>query len=119
MRPLHRLAPAALAVTCVLVLPYEAVSHARVPVMKPGQTGNAERFGAECRVRVDESDVTAHCHNPYPEPDHVRLHIECERWWDLDTDTSPVAAAPAQTVRLDGRCWKEVRAAWVSHARGS
>ncbi|MFE1042701.1 hypothetical protein ACFW4L_28865, partial [Streptomyces sp. NPDC058832] len=60
----------------------------------------------------------AHCHNPYPEPDHVRLHIECERWWDLDTDTSPVQAAPAQTVRLDGRCWKEVRAAWVSHARG-
>ncbi|MFC8823082.1 hypothetical protein [Streptomyces rochei] len=110
MRPLHRPVCAALAVACVLILPAEAAAHATVP---------AESFGAACRVRVEASDVTAYCHNPYPEPDHVRLHVECARWWDLDGDTFPVVAGPAQTVRLDGRCWKDVRAAWVSHARES
>ncbi|MGW8061386.1 hypothetical protein ACVV2G_03670 [Streptomyces ziwulingensis] len=116
MRPLHRLASVTAALACVLFLPYEATSHTRVPA---GQAGDAEPFGAACRVRVDHSDVTAHCHNPYPRTDHVRLHIECARWWDLDSDGPAVPAGPAQTVRLDGRCWKDVRAAWVSHARGS
>ncbi|MEU4148167.1 hypothetical protein [Streptomyces parvulus] len=114
MRPLARLAPAALALVCVLLLPYEAMSHARV---EAGGPARAEPFGSECRVRVDDSDVTAHCHNPYPETDAVRLHVECARWWDLDGDSAPVEAGPAQTVRLDGRCWKEVRSAWVSHLR--
>jgi hypothetical protein len=114
VRPLARLASATLALACVLVLPYEAVSHARVPA---GDTAPAQPFGAECRVRVDDSDVTAYCHNPYPETDRVRLHIECARWWDLDSDGSEAEAGPAQTVRLDGRCWKEVAAAWVSHRR--
>ncbi|WP_395572718.1 hypothetical protein [Streptomyces sp. BK79] len=114
MRLLPRLASATVALACVLVLPYEAMSHARVPA---GDTEPTELFGAECRVRVDDSDVTAYCHNPYPETDHVRLHIECVDWWDLDSDGPAVPAGPAQTVRLDGRCWNEVQAAWVSHRR--
>ncbi|MGW7279966.1 hypothetical protein ACWGIV_16995 [Streptomyces sp. NPDC054844] len=114
MRLLPRLASAVLALAFVLTLPYEAVSHARVPA---SDTASGQLFGAECRVRVDGSDVTAYCHNPYPETDHVRLHVECARWWDLDSDGSAVPAGPAQTVRLDGRCWKEVQAAWVSHQR--
>ncbi|MFE5397571.1 hypothetical protein ACFQ9U_23815 [Streptomyces sp. NPDC056568] len=121
MRPLHRLASATVALAWVLFLPYEAVSYARVPTgdAEGPSDAAAEPFGAECRVRVDASDVTAHCHNPYPQADHVRLHIECADWWDLDSDGSAVRAGPAQTVRLDGRCWKEVRSAWVSHAPGS
>ena len=88
----------------------KTVPHARVPVEE-------RPFGATCRTRVDGSYVTAYCHNPYPEPDHVRLHIECDRWWDIDTDAPRVEAGPAQTVRLTGRCWKEVRAAWVGHQK--
>lgn len=74
-------------------------------------------FGAECRTAVAGPDVVAYCHNPYPETDHVRLHVECARWWDIDSDSRPVDAQPALTVRLTGRCWKEVRAVWVSHQR--
>ncbi|MFG2544619.1 hypothetical protein ACGFOM_19470 [Streptomyces sp. NPDC048594] len=116
MRPLARLASASLALACVLVLPYEAMSHARVGT-GDSHSLRAEPFGSACRVRVVDSDVTAHCHNPYPATDSVRLHVECARWWDLDSDAAPVEAGPAQTVRLDGRCWKEVRSAWVSHRR--
>ncbi|MFJ8543597.1 hypothetical protein ACIRFH_16550 [Streptomyces sp. NPDC093586] len=116
MRPLHRPVPATLALACVLFLPYEAMSHARVP---DGDTAPAEPFGAACRVRVDDSAVTAYCHNPYPETDEVRLHVECARWWDLDSDGPTVEAGPAQTVRLGGRCWKDVRTAWVSHRRAN
>ncbi|AQS70293.1 hypothetical protein [Streptomyces pactum] len=114
MRPFPRLASATVALACVLILPNEAMSHARVPAAGAASGG---LFGAECRVRVDASDVTAYCHNPYPETDHVRLHVECARWWDLDGDGPAVVAGPAQTVRLDGRCWKDVQAAWVSHQR--
>ncbi|GGQ49233.1 hypothetical protein [Streptomyces flaveolus] len=114
MRPLHRLASATLALACVLLLPCEAMSHARVPSR---DAAPAELFGAECRIRVDGSGVTAYCHNPYPDTDEVRLHIECARWWDLDSDGPAVEAGPAQTVRLDGRCWKDVQTAWVSHRR--
>lgn len=74
-------------------------------------------FGAECRSSVQGSTAVAYCHNPYPETDRVRLHIECDRWWDVDSDSRPVAAGPATTVRLTGRCWKEIRAVWVSHQR--
>ncbi|MFI7012428.1 hypothetical protein [Streptomyces sp. NPDC050145] len=74
-----------------------------------------EPFGAGCRVRVDGSRVSATCHNPYPGVDRVALHVECDRWWDIDTDTAPRAVGPAETVRLAGRCWKDVRSAWVSH----
>ncbi|MBD0420969.1 hypothetical protein H0H10_17750 [Streptomyces sp. TRM S81-3] len=115
MRFSRVLAAAPLAVVCVLLLPYEAMSHARVATADTP----AEDFGAACRVRVDGSRVTAYCHNPYPETDRVSLHVECARWWDLDTDGAAVEALPAQTVRLTGRCWKEVASAWVSHGRVS
>ncbi|WP_221355123.1 hypothetical protein [Streptomyces beigongshangae] len=110
------------ALTLVLAAPCDAAPHpagtvvprARTPVSAPGE----ERpFGAVCRTVVDGSRVTADCRNPYPEPDRVGLHVECERWWDLDADGARVEAGPAQHVRLTGRCWKEVRSAWVSHRR--
>jgi hypothetical protein len=106
------LASATAAVVLVLCLPYEAVPHARVQHPAP-----AEPFGAECRTRVTGSHVTAYCHNPYPQTDGVSLHVECDRWWDLDTDSATVDAGPAMTVRLTGRCWEEVRSAWITHQR--
>ncbi|GAA2454958.1 hypothetical protein [Streptomyces glaucus] len=113
MRLSRSLASATVAVALVLSLACEAMPHARVDTGEsPGRP-----FGAACRIRVTGSEVTAYCHNPYPDPDRVRLHIECARWWDLDTDTSPVEAGPAQTVRLTGRCWKEVGSVWISHRR--
>ncbi|MGW0827290.1 hypothetical protein [Streptomyces sp. NPDC002845] len=104
-------APVLVAVALVMSLPYEATPHARVAADKP------EPFGASCWTTVTGSNVIAYCHNPYVDLDHVRLHIECDRWWDLDSDGAPVETGPAQTVRLTGRCWKEVRSAWVSHQR--
>jgi hypothetical protein len=109
------LAPAAVVALClVFSLPYDASPHARV---KTPEAAVPEPFGAECRVGVHGSRVVAYCHNPYADIDRVRLHIECDRWWDLDTDGAPADAGPALTVRLTGRCWKEVRSAWVSHQR--
>lgn len=110
MRLFPSLAPVTAAVALVLGPPCEAFAHPRVDDARP--------FGAECRTAVRGSHVVAYCHNPYAETDRVRLHIECDRWWDLDTDGSPVEAGPAMTVRLTGRCWKEVRSAWVSHEKG-
>ncbi|GCB50543.1 hypothetical protein [Streptomyces sp. NL15-2K] len=115
MRMSRSLASATVAVSLVLCLPYEAIPHARVEVRK---APSPEPFGAWCRSRVTGSQVTAYCHNPYPRPDHVSLHIECARWWDVDSDGAPVEAGPAQTVRLTGRCWKEVRSVWISHRKG-
>ncbi|MFF8035316.1 MULTISPECIES: hypothetical protein [unclassified Streptomyces] len=109
---LSRLAPATAAVVLVLTLPYEAVAHVRPATADPG-----DPFGAACWIRVEGSEVTAFCHNPYPDIDRVGLHVECVHWWDLDSDGSRVAAGPAQTVRLTGRCWSEVDSAWVSHLR--
>ncbi|GHD35267.1 hypothetical protein GCM10010313_82510 [Streptomyces violarus] len=117
MRSSRRMASLSVAAALVLTLAYEAVPHARVPA--DDEQERAALFGAACRVRVNDSRVTAFCHNPYPETDRVSLHIECARWWDIDTDSSPVEAGPAQTVRLKGRCWKEVGDAWVSHRRAS
>ncbi|MFF9026094.1 hypothetical protein [Streptomyces iakyrus] len=117
MRLSRRTASASLAaVALVLTLAYEAVPHARVPA---DEGEPADPFGAACRIRVTGSKVTAYCHNPYPETDRVSLHVECVRWWDIDTDSSPVEAGPAQTVRLTGRCWKEVGDVWISHRRES
>ncbi|MFC8295737.1 hypothetical protein ACFUJ0_22270 [Streptomyces sp. NPDC057242] len=78
-------------------------------------TGEPEDFGASCRTDVEGSRVTAHCQNPYPRTDRVRLHVECEEWWDVDTDSAPVDVGPADYARLTGRCWKEVRSAWITH----
>lgn len=126
----HRLASVtftvALGITLVPALAYEAmpygtVSHARVRSAGAGSGGaDSDRpFGAACRIGAEGSRVTAYCHNPYPDTDHVSLHIECLPWWDLDSDSVPVAVGPAQTVRLTGRCWKEVRAAWISHRKAA
>lgn len=61
--------------------------------------------------------MTTYCHNPYPQTDGVSLHVECARWWDIDTDGVRVDTGPAMTVRLTGRCWEEVRSVWISHQK--
>ncbi|MEX3104735.1 MULTISPECIES: hypothetical protein [unclassified Streptomyces] len=114
MRLSRSVTPAIAAVTLLLCLPYEALPRAREPEREP----SAQPFGAECRTGVEGSRAVAWCHNPYPDTDRVRLHVECARWWDVDTDTAAVDAGPARTVRLTGRCWKEIRTVWVSHQRG-
>ncbi|KMS66880.1 hypothetical protein ACM01_44695 [Streptomyces viridochromogenes] len=114
MRLSRRLASTTVAVALVLPLSYDAIAHARVHAAE-AEAEPEELFGAACRIRVTGSHVTAYCHNPYPETDRVSLHVECARWWDLDSDGSAVDAGPAQTVRLTGRCWKEVASVWVSH----
>ena len=102
------------AVALVTALPSDAVPHARVGSEDPAVP---QPFGAECRTTVTGSHAVAYCHNPYVDTDRVRLHIECDRWWDIDSDGAPVGAGPAETVRLTGRCWKEIRSVWVSHQR--
>ncbi|MFI9066173.1 hypothetical protein ACIGQE_30645 [Streptomyces sp. NPDC053429] len=77
-----------------------------------------ELFGADCDTVIEASQVTAYCHNGFPRTDLVRLHVECDRWWDIDGDGAAVAVGPAGRVELSGRCWKEVRSAWVSHEPG-
>lgn len=108
------------ALTLLIALPYGAASHA-VGEAKPArarvEAAEPRPFGAECRTTVEGSDAVVYCHNPYPEPDRVRLHVECEQWWDIDSDGVPVEAGPAETVRLTGRCWKEIRTVWVSHEK--
>ncbi|MFI9805529.1 hypothetical protein ACIHEJ_14360 [Streptomyces sp. NPDC052301] len=114
MRLSRSLAPVTLAVALVLSLPYDAMPHARV---SDGSPAVPNPFGAACRTTVHGSHVTAYCHNPYVDTDRVRLHIECARWWDIDTDSAPADTEPAMTVRLTGRCWKEVRSVWISHQK--
>ncbi|WP_236239320.1 hypothetical protein [Streptomyces sp. CC228A] len=75
----------------------------------------AEEQTARCGTTVEGSRVTAYCHNPYPRTDRVQLHVECARWWDLDVDSAPVDVAPTAHVQLTERCWKEVRAVWLTH----
>ncbi|MFE9254403.1 hypothetical protein [Streptomyces sp. NPDC006879] len=94
---------------------------ADLPVEPPPQPPRPEKgslFGADCQATITGSHVTAYCHNRYPAVDLVRLHIECDRWWDLDGDSAAVPVGPAAHVRLAGRCWKEVRRAWLTHERG-
>ncbi|MGX1840973.1 hypothetical protein [Streptomyces diastaticus] len=74
-------------------------------------------FGADCRLTTEGSEVVGYCHNPYPEPDRVRLHLRCGAWWDLDTDGPAREVGPARSVELTGRCWQTVGSAWISHAR--
>ncbi|MEV7523690.1 hypothetical protein [Streptomyces sp. NPDC091371] len=87
------------------------------PPVQPARPPAKELFGADCDTEISGSQVTARCHNGYPETDMVRLHVECDRWWDLDGDSAAVAVGPAGRVELVSRCWKEVRSAWVSHQR--
>jgi hypothetical protein len=72
-------------------------------------------YEADCRTEINGSRAYAYCHNPYPSIDVVRLHVECERWWDLDMDSAPAVVGPAEYVELTDRCWKEVRAVWITH----
>ncbi|MEU9991741.1 hypothetical protein ACFZCP_13400 [Streptomyces sp. NPDC007971] len=113
MRLSRSLAPVTVAAALVICLPYDAMSHARVGGNPPAPS----LFGASCRTDVRGSHVVAYCHNPYVDVDRVRLHIECARWWDIDTDSAPVDAEPAMTVRLTGRCWKNVQSVWISHQK--
>lgn len=87
------------------------------PPAQPTRPAARELFGADCDTAIEGSRVTANCHNAYPETDLVRLHVECDRWWDVDGDGAAVAVGPAGRAELIGRCWKEVRSAWVSHQR--
>ncbi|MEV6116715.1 hypothetical protein AB0L59_30645 [Streptomyces sp. NPDC052109] len=114
MRLSRSLAPVTVALALVLSLPYDAMPYARVAGAKPPAPS---LFGAACRTAVHGSHVVAYCHNPYVDTDRVRLHIECARWWDIDTDSAPVDTGAAMTVRLTGRCWKEVRSVWISHQK--
>ncbi|MFD8417478.1 MULTISPECIES: hypothetical protein [unclassified Streptomyces] len=96
------------------------VDLAEMPAEPPARatpTPTADLFGADCDTVVEGTLVTAYCHNSYPETDLVRLHVECDRWWDLDGDGNAVAVGPAGRAELVGRCWKEVRSTWVSHRR--
>ncbi|AVH59507.1 MULTISPECIES: hypothetical protein [Streptomyces] len=124
MRLSRRFAPVFAAVALVMAVPYEAMPHARVGHDGVGREGVASEqspvpglFGAECRTTTSGSHAVAYCHNPYVDTDRVRLHIECARWWDIDSDGAPVEVGPATTVRLTGRCWKEILSVWVSHQR--
>jgi len=118
VRPFRRLAPVLAAITVLLAPPCEAASRtvAENTAERTAQE-DTEPYGASCRIKTDGSETVAHCHNPYVPVDHVRLHVECDRWWDIDTDSAPVEVGPAMTVRLEGRCWKEIRSVWVSHER--
>ncbi|MFZ3469409.1 hypothetical protein ACODT3_29985 [Streptomyces sp. 4.24] len=87
------------------------------PPVQPAPPAARELFGADCDTEIEGSQVVAYCHNRYPQTDLVRLHVECDRWWDVDGDGAAVALGPAGRVELTRRCWKEVRSAWVSHQR--
>ncbi|MET9469727.1 hypothetical protein ABZY44_34045 [Streptomyces sp. NPDC006544] len=97
-----------------------AVDPAQIPAeppVQPARPAARELFGADCDTSIEGSRVVAYCHNGYPETDLVRLHVECDRWWDVDGDGAAVAVGPAGRAELTSRCWKEVRSAWVSHQR--
>lgn len=87
------------------------------PPVQPAPPAERELFGADCDTEIEGSQVTAYCHNSFPETDLIRLHVECDRWWDIDVDGAAVPVGPAGRVELTSRCWKEVRSAWVSHER--
>ncbi|KIF73858.1 hypothetical protein QR77_07410 [Streptomyces sp. 150FB] len=82
-----------------------------------GEGEGERRRGSQayCRTQIHGSHAVAHCQNPYPETDRVRLHIECARWWDVDADSAPVDIPAAGYVQLTNRCWKEIRSARISH----
>ncbi|MFI6865082.1 hypothetical protein ACIBKZ_35315 [Streptomyces sp. NPDC050421] len=110
------LAAAALVAGLLVPVGLYAAGHVGAAGAAGPSAPDPEPSGAECRTSVKGSRVVAYCHNPYPSTDRVQLHTECARWWDIDADSEPVAVEPGRTVRLDDRCWKEVRSAWVTHA---
>ncbi len=121
MRALHRGFAAHASVAALLLgTAVAAEVHAapapaeEIAVTVPAAEG-PEDFGASCHTVVEGSRVTAHCRNPYPRTDRIRLHVECDPWWDLDADSAPVDVAPADHATVTARCWKDVRAAWVTH----
>jgi hypothetical protein len=98
--------------------PYGASTAAPERAGRGAGQGAGERRGgyqAHCRTQVHGSHAVAYCHNPYPEPDRVRLHTECARWWDVDADSAPVDIPAAGYVQVASRCWKEIRSARISH----
>ncbi|MGW2559573.1 hypothetical protein ACWCXB_10090 [Streptomyces sp. NPDC001514] len=103
----------ALGVLATLLLPVSTAAS-----LSPGESA-PQPFGADCDVVVEGSRATAYCHNSYLDTDRVQLHVECERWWDLDADSRPVDVAPTAHATLTERCWKEIGTAWVSHVRAS
>ncbi|MET9498990.1 hypothetical protein [Streptomyces sp. NPDC006552] len=114
----RRTAPALAALALLLALPCDAASDtARNRGYPHASENRRELFGSGCRVLVHGTRASATCTNPYPAVDRIALHVECDPWWDIDTDTAPAEVGPAETVRLDGRCWKTVRTAWVSHRK--
>ncbi|ORT57492.1 hypothetical protein BKD26_22860 [Streptomyces sp. CB03238] len=99
-----------------------AVALAATAALLSGLAVSAQAYAAErdvyvasCRTSVEGSRVTAYCHNPYPATDRVQLHVECARWWDIDSDSAPVDIGPTAYAELTQRCWKEVDDAWISH----
>ncbi|MET9350516.1 hypothetical protein [Streptomyces termitum] len=120
MRALHRGFAACASVAALLTATAVAAEvHAAPPaeeaaVRAPG-AGEPEDFGASCQTLVEGSRVTAHCRNPYPRTDRIRLHVECALWWDVDNDSAPVDVGPADYATVSGRCWKRVGAAWITH----
>ncbi|MFD5819338.1 hypothetical protein ACFV06_37205 [Streptomyces sp. NPDC059618] len=136
MRLSRRFAPVFAAAVLLTAVPYDAMSHPRAESAEVGSVDVGSRgvgsrpaagsepagrpsvprpFGADCRITLTGSHVVVYCHNPYVGTDRVALHVECARWWDIDSDSDPVDVGPAMTVRLTGRCWKEIRRAWVTH----
>ena len=116
MRLSRRFAPVFAAVALVMAVPHDAMPHPRAEGVSGGSRPAVPHpFGAECRTTVTGSHVVAYCHNPYVGTDRVALHVECARWWDIDSDSAPVDVGPAMTVRLTGRCWKEIRRVWITH----
>ncbi|MEV7515507.1 MULTISPECIES: hypothetical protein [Streptomyces diastaticus group] len=104
-----RAAAAAVALLLPLLTAFPAQAAEDDPPPRP--------FGADCRLTTEGSEVVGYCHNPYPEPDRVRLHLRCGAWWGLDTDGPAREVGPARSVELTGRCWQTVGSAWISHAR--
>ncbi len=104
MRPSPGRAAAVLAaaVAAVALMPGPPAAHA---VAAPGTT---------CRLARQHSTATAVCHNPDPTVTLVQLHVSCARWWDPATDTAETTVGAAQWVTLTGRCWKEIRTAWIT-----
>ncbi|MEU0398206.1 hypothetical protein ABZ208_36725 [Streptomyces sp. NPDC006208] len=108
----NRRSTSVLATATLLLWATPAVSQ---PRPQAPQRDQPPTYQANCRTVVDGSSVIAYCHNPYPDTDFVRLHVECARWWDVDADTTPVAVRPAGYAELTERCWKEIGAVWISH----